>query len=65
MLNWLLRFLVCALVVVVVVYVCHLLVGMITLPEPARVIILLIIAVMCIIAVVRYLGMPPTGKGPP
>lgn len=59
MLNWLLKFLVCALVIVVVVYVVHLLIGMVLIPDPARILILLIIAVMCVIAVVRYLGMPP------
>lgn len=64
MLSWLLRFLICALVVVVVVYVCHLLIGMVTLPEPARIIILLIIVVACLIAASRYLGMPP-GAGEP
>ena len=64
MLNWLFRFLICALVVVVVVYVCNLLMGMIALPEPARVIILLIVAVGCLIAIIRYLGMPP-GAGEP
>lgn len=66
MLNWLFRFLVCALVIVVVVYVCNLLLSMIVLPEPARVIVLLIIAVACLIAVVRYLGWPPAaGSGAP
>jgi hypothetical protein len=64
MLNWLLKFLICALVVVVVVYVCHLLINMVTLPEPARVIILLILAVVCLIAVARYLGMPPKSGEP-
>lgn len=63
MLNWLLRFLICALVIVVVVYVCHLLLGMVALPEPARIIIILILAVVCLIAVARYLGMPPSGGG--
>jgi hypothetical protein len=62
-LSWLLRFLICALVIVVVVYVCGLLIALVALPEPARVIILLIIAVACLIAVVRYLGYPP-GSGP-
>ena len=64
MLNWLLRFLICALVIVVVVYVCNLLIGMIVLPEPARILLLLIVAVACLIAVVRYLGMHP-GQGTP
>jgi hypothetical protein len=61
MLNWLFRFLVCALVVVIVIFVCHLLLGMVALPYPAYVIVLLIIAVGCVIVVARYLGMPPTG----
>ncbi len=64
MLSWLLRFLVCALVVVIVVYVCHLLLGLIELPYPAYIIILLIIAVGCVIVVARYLGMPPSAGGP-
>lgn len=64
MLNWLFRFLICALVVVVVVYVCQLLLGLVALPEPARIIVLLIIAVGCLIAVVRYLGMPPGSEIP-
>lgn len=63
-LNWLMRFLICALVIVVVVYVCTLLLAMVTLPEPARILILLIVAVACLIAVIRYLGMPP-GSGTP
>ncbi len=64
MLNWLFKFLLCALAVVIVVYVCNLLLGMITLPYPAYIIILLIIAVGCILVVARYLGMPPSGGGP-
>lgn len=64
MLNWLLKFLLCALAVVVVVYVCRLLLGMILLPEPAGTIVLLIIAVAVVIFVVRYLGWPPSsGQG--
>jgi hypothetical protein len=63
-LNWLLRFLVCALVIVIVVYVCHMLLGMISLPDPARIIIMLIIAVAVLIAVVQYLGWPPSTGGP-
>jgi hypothetical protein len=62
-LSWLLRFLLCALVIVVVVYVCQLLLAMVALPDPVRIILLLIIAVACLIAVVRYLGYPP-GSGP-
>lgn len=65
MLSWLLRFLVCALVIVIVVYVCNLLLGMVQLPYPAYIIILLIIAVGCVVVAARYLGMPPSGDGPP
>lgn len=61
MLNWLFRFLCCALAVVIVVYVCQLLLGMVALPEPARMIVLLIIAVGVLIVVVRWLGFPPSG----
>jgi hypothetical protein len=63
-LSWLLRFLICAFVVVVVVYVCQLLLAMVALPDPVRIILLLIIAVACLIATLRYLGMPP-GSGTP
>ncbi len=63
MLQWLFRFLICALVLVVVIYVCNMFVGMIVLPEPARMILLLIIAVACLLAALRYLGMPPA-EGP-
>lgn len=65
MFNWLLRFLVCALVILVVIYVTNLLLAEIVLPGSMRVIVLLIIAVVCIIAVVRYLGWPPVSGGPP
>lgn len=64
MLKWLLRFLICALVIVVVVYVVNLLIGMVALPDPARILILLILAVVCLIAVIQYIGMPP-GPGEP
>ncbi len=65
MLTWLFKFLICALAVVIVVYVCTLLLGMLSLPYPAYIIILLIIAVGCCIVVGRYLGMPPGGGSGP
>ncbi len=63
MLTWLFKFLICALVVVVVVYVCHLLLSMVALPYPAYIIVMLLIAVGCLIVVARYLGAPPTNGG--
>ncbi len=65
MLTWLFKFLLCALAIVIVVFVCNLLLGMLSLPYPAYIIILLIIGVGCLIVVARYLGMPPTSGGNP
>lgn len=48
--------LVSLLVLALVIYVCYLIVGMLPLPEPAKRIVSLILAVVFLVMMLRYLG---------
>lgn len=64
MLTWLFYFVLAAIGVCIVIYVCKLLLAQIELGEPVRSLVLLLIAIGVLIFIVRYLGMPPMGAGP-
>ncbi len=61
MLTWLGKFIICAIAICVVVYVCKLLLAQVALPEPIGTLVLLLIGVGVLIFIVRYLGAPPSG----
>ncbi len=64
MINWLVRVIVAAIVIYIVVWVVRIVMASFALPAPVDTLVLLLVGVVCLAAVVRYVGMPPAG-GPP
>ena len=64
MLSWLIYFLITCLVLVVVIYVCHIVIDMLGLPSQVKVIVCLILGLIALLVLLSQLGLlaPP---GPP